>query len=292
MIRWGLGLFVAFFLSGGVHAETVEKKPASITIGFNPGGDPVKTRSQALEFAKELQGELSIPVDIFISKNYDGLVEAMKTKKIDFAFFTAVTFVDAEAKAGAKVLLKKVWADSFYFSALIARKDRGPKNLNQLKGQRIAYVDEASASGSLYPRVMLRKKGIKDTDFAKVIFSGNHAASIALLENGEVDVAAVFADDGKGRAGAWTKFAKNPQIQYRTLWMSEAIPNDPFCVRQEFYNDHPMVTHSLMLAMIDIFDKNRGRYGDLLGSKDLMPATSRQYDTVREIVKTFRSIQP
>jgi phosphonate transport system substrate-binding protein len=276
------------------HAETPaattngETSPAQITIGVIPGGNPENLREQSLELAKSLQATLNVPVNIYISKNYAGLVEAMKAKKIDFAFFSSRTFVEAEEQLKAKVLLKKVWDHPYYYSTIIARPDSKIKKIEDLKGKKIAFVDLNSSSGYIYPEYAIRKKGLTDKDFAEVVFSGNHQASIDYIENKKVDAAAVFSDDEKGTKGAWNKFGKK-KIKYRVIWMSEAIPNDPFCVRQDFYDLYPKTTHSLMFALIDLAEggQNKEKYSEILGSRDLMPATSRQYDPVREMVKSL-----
>lgn len=288
MKRLILGLLTLFAFSTNVQAET-EPTPPSITIGVIPGGNPENLREQGLALAKELQAKLNIPVNIYISKNYAGLVEAMKTKKVDFAFFNSVTYVFAEEQAQAKVLLKKVWHDPYYYSAIITPQNSKIKKLQDLKGKRIAFVDDKSSSGYLYPQVALKKIGLTDKDFKEVMFSGNHQASIQFLEAKKVDAAAVFSDDEKGKQGAWTKFGTDKKAKYRMVWVSAPIPNDPFCVRQDFYDLYPKTTHTLMFALIGILEdtQNKNTYSEILGSRDLMPATSKQYDPVRELVKAL-----
>ncbi|MBV2167470.1 MAG: phosphate/phosphite/phosphonate ABC transporter substrate-binding protein [Bdellovibrio sp.] len=291
MKRLILGLTALLVFSNAQAAETstTEASPSAITIGVIPGGNPENLREQGLALAKELQGKLNIPVNIYVSKNYAGLVEAMKTKKVDFAFFSSLTYVFAEQQAQAKVLLKKVWQEPFYYSAIITPKDSGIKKLKDLKGKRIAFVDDKSSSGYLYPQVALKKLGLNEKDFKEVAFTGNHQASIQFLEAKKVEAAAVFSDDEKGTQGAWVKFASDKKAQYRILWMSAPIPNDPFCVRQDFYDLYPKTTHTLMFALIDILEQSRNKntYSEILGSRDLMPATSKQYDPVREMVKAL-----
>lgn len=266
--------------------------PEAITVGVNPGGNPEVLKVQSLELAKQMQAELNVPVNIFISKDYESLISSMKAKKIDFAFFSALTFVYAEEKVPAKVLLKKVYSDPFYYSALIVKKESKIKKISQMKGLRIVFVDDHSASGYLYPQVMLMKKGIPQNVFSKILFSGNHSHSIEMLENDEADIAAVFSDNALGTLGAWTKFSKKPKVKFRTLWVSDPIPSDPFAVRQDFYDKYPKFTHTLMMSLIDIFQKSKDVkiFSEILGSQDLMPATSRQYDPVREMVKALNPV--
>ncbi|XGC81558.1 phosphate/phosphite/phosphonate ABC transporter substrate-binding protein [Bdellovibrio bacteriovorus] len=290
MNRLILGLITLLVFSSA-FAENIpaEEAPPAITIGVIPGGNPENVREQGLTLAKELQTRLNIPVNIYISKNYSGLIEAMKNKKVDYAFFSSATYVLAEEQAKAKVLLKKSWHEPYYWSVVITPKHSGIKNLKQLKGKRMAFVDDKSSSGYLYPWAEFKKLGIGEKDFKEMVFTGNHQASIQFLEAKKVDAAAVFSDDEKGEQGAWVKFGTDKKAKYRIIWQSPPIPNDPFAVRQDFYDLYPKTTHSLMFALIDLVQETRGKdtYTEILGSRDLMPATSKQYDPVREMVKAL-----
>lgn len=281
-----LSFFLALCFSVAAFAQAASG-PSSITIGILPGGDLEIGKRGSLEIAKALQAELQIPVNIYISKNYSGLIEAMKTKKVDFAFFTAMTYVFAEKEAGAKVLLKKVWADPFYYSMILTKKNSNIKKVEDLKGKKFGFVDEKSTSGYLYPQVLMRKKNISVKEGK---FSGSHSQSVNWLDQGEVDAIAVFSDDITGKGSAYVKYSKtpNPQAQVRILWKSEPIPNDPFCVRQDFYDQYPKLTHNLMFALIDVVDKLKISSKDVketVGAQSFTPATQRQYDPVREMVK-------
>lgn len=288
MKRLILGLLLILWFSSAQAAENTQEHPSEITIGFIPGGNPETLKEQSVEIAKELQNKLGIPVNVYISKDYVSLIEAMKAKKIDFAFFSSLTYVFAEKEAQAKVLLKKVWQEPFYYSAIITNKNSKISKIKALKGKRIAFVDDKSSSGYLYPKVALEKNGVANKDFKEVVFTGNHQASVQLLESGKVDAAAVFSDDDQGKHGAWIKFGSN-KIKYKIIWISDPIPNDPFCVRQDFYDSYPKTTHSLMFFLIDMMEESqdKNRYSEILGSRDLMPATSKQYDPVREMVKAL-----
>src|SRR3954466_8113830 len=109
-------LLIALFFSFNVLAA-----PQQITIGSIPSKDPELMKTQLMEFGKLVQDKLHIPIQIYVSKDYAGLVEAMKNKKVDFAFFSASTFVFAEKEAKAKVLLKKIWNSPFYHAAIVVR---------------------------------------------------------------------------------------------------------------------------------------------------------------------------
>lgn len=290
-----LGL-LATFMFGALPLSRAQspEKPSAITIGFIPGENPETLRENGNEIAKLLESRLQTPVKIFVSKDYVGLVEAMKEKKVDFAFLSAMTFVFAEKSAGAKVLLKKVWDGPFYHSALLVRDDAKISKVRQLKGKKIAFVDQKSASGFLYPRVSFKKQGIDpEKYFGEIVYSGNHQNSVKLLAEGKVDAIAVFSNDPKAKDSAWARYYKGEpktksgsRIGVKPIWMSEPIPNDPFCVRQDFYAQYPKISHDLMFSLIELDDaKDSARFKKLLNVTSLMLATSQQYDPVRELVR-------
>lgn len=286
MKKW----FFLLILLGSLFAQA-QVNPTSITIGFLPGGDAAALKKGAVVIAQAIQNQLQIPVKVYLSKDYAGLIKAMKTKKVDFAFFTSMTYVFAEKNASAKVLLKKVWVEPFYHSMILVPKDKGIKKITDLKAKKIALVDEKSTSGYLYPQYIFKKNGLKNSDFKEVTYSGSHSQSVALLDQGAVDAIAVFSDDVKGLQSAYAKYSKKqkPMNQVQILWVSDSIPNDPFCVRQDFYDQYPKLTYNLMIALIDAVDQHKGtrEIQEAVGANALMPATQRQYDPVREMVKAL-----
>lgn len=263
-----------------------EVAPKSISLGLIPSENPQELKKNGALLAKKLTEKLGVTVNIFIPKNYQGLIEAMQQKKVDYAFFTAMSFVYAERLAGAKVLMKKVWDNPFYYSTVFVRNDSPAKTLKDLKSLQVAFVDQKSTSGFLYPLVALKKQGLAQKDLGASIFTGTHEKSAQALVEGKVQAAAFFADSIDGSKSALHKFFPKQAKDYRALWISDAIPNDPFVVRQDFYDRYPQFTHQMMFAFLDLQEDEKGNLlKTFLGINAVMMATSRQYDPVRELVR-------
>jgi phosphonate transport system substrate-binding protein len=283
-----LTVFYFAFLMSFFAAQFVHAAPKPITIGFIPGENPDVLKEHGQGIAKLIETKIGVPVNIFVSKDYNDMIVAMKEKKVDFAFFTAMTYVFAEREAGAKVLLKKVWEGPYYFATILAKN---ASKLQQLKGKSFAFVDQKSTSGYLYPQVYFKKNNVDpQTFFKETVFSGNHTESIRLLREGKVDAVAVFSNDEKAKDSAWERFPSTEgkkQSKPKVLWVSAAIPNDPFVVRQDFYDKNPKLAHDLMFGMMELVEdpKEGQNFQKLLSVKSLMLATSAQYEPVREMVK-------
>ena len=273
---------IIIFFQFLVNAETL---PSSLTIGLTAGGSPEALKKESAFFAETVQKMMNIPIKIYISKDYDSLADAVKNKKVDYAFLTASTYISAEASASMKVLLKKTWTNPYYFSALVVLKESRISQIKDFKSKKIAFVDPKSTSGYLYPKVFLQQKKIQDSDFKEIVFSGSHAASIKMLEDKKVDIVAVFSDDEHSKIGAWTRFGQLSKNKFKVIWTSQPIPNDPFVVRTEFYEQFPKVSHDLMYNLIEMQSDPaiRKKVTEIMGTGDLMPATSKQYDPVREM---------
>jgi phosphonate transport system substrate-binding protein len=272
--------------TGGAIKIVKEAHPKSITLGLIPSENPMALKKNGALLAKILSEKLGVTVNIFIPKNYQGLIDAMKEKRVDYAFFTAMSFVFAEKQAGAKVLMKKVWDNPFYYSTVYVATNSPVKSLKELKGQSMAFVDEKSTSGFLYPLVALKKAGVDRKDLGAVSFYGTHEkTALALLEK-KVQAAAVFADTSDGAKSAFHRFFEKQVLEVRPIWVSDPIPNDPFVVRQDFYDLYPQLTHKMMFAFLDLQENEKENLlKKYLGVTGVMMATSRQYDPVRDLVK-------
>ena len=53
----------------------------AVTIGLIPGGDPKVIEKEAFILADKLQQRIGKPVQIYISKNYTTMIEALKEKR-------------------------------------------------------------------------------------------------------------------------------------------------------------------------------------------------------------------
>src|SRR5687768_2467243 len=86
-----------------------DEQPATkqkIIIGVNPSERSENVQRNARTLSTMIEKRAGIPVEIFVAQDYSGLVEALRGRKVDFAFFAPVSYVFAERIADARVLLK------------------------------------------------------------------------------------------------------------------------------------------------------------------------------------------
>lgn len=252
-----------------------------LTIGLIPSEDSQAMIESSKQVLDDLQAKIGMPVVPFVATDYNGIIEALRSGKLDVAYLGPFSYVLATSVADVEafsVAVTKKTGQSAYKSVILARKDSGIHTLADLKGHTFAFVDPSSASGHLFPKAGLEQAGFApDTLFKRVIFSGSHDASILAVENKKVDAAAV-AD--RIFASAVAKGVVK-QDDFEIVWSSKPIPESPMVWRKAL---DPELKKKIADALASIKDVPWGDQGVLNG---FQPTTDASYDVVRETAKVL-----
>lgn len=252
-----------------------------LTIGLIPSEDSQAMIESSKQVLDDLQSKIGMPVVPFVATDYNGIIEALRSGKLDVAYLGPFSYVLATSVADVEafsVAVTKKTGQSAYKSVILARKDSGIHSLADLKGHTFAFVDPSSASGHLFPKAGLEQAGFApDSLFKRVIFSGSHDASILAVENKKVDAAAV-AD--RIFASAVAKGVVK-QDDFEIVWSSRPIPESPMVWRKAL---DPQLKKKVADALASIKDVPWGDQGVLNG---FQPTTDASYDVVRETAKVL-----
>jgi phosphonate transport system substrate-binding protein len=249
-----------------------------LNMGLVPSEDPRVIMNDNQALLDELQKSLQMTIKPFVATDYNGIIEALRSKKLDiallgpFSYVLATTVADVEAFA----LLETQRQGPTYRSVIIARKDHGIHNLKDLSGKTFAFVDPGSTSGFLFPKAGLIKAGYDpNTFFSRVIFSGGHDASAIAVQNGKVDGAAV--------ADALLETAYNrgmlKEDEVAVIWTSEAIPGAPIVYRRDLPEKLKAKIRAAFGQIRDV------PWGPKSTIKRWAPVTDSDYDVIRETAK-------
>lgn len=254
----------------------------TLTIGLIPAEDSQAMIESSKQVLDSLQRQLGMPVKPFVATDYNGVIEALRAKKLDAAYLGPFSYVLANSVANVEafaVAVTKKTGQSSYKSLIIARKDSGIATPADLKGRNFAFVDPTSASGHLFPKAGLLQAGYDpDTFFGRVVFSGSHDASILAVANKKVDAASV-AD--RILASAIAK-GQVRQDDLRIVWSSNPIPESPMVWRKDL---DPALKRKLAEALANIKDLPWGDQGVLNG---FQPTDDAAYDVVRDTAKVLK----
>lgn len=250
-----------------------------LTVGLIPSEDSRAMIANSQAMMDMLSKALGMPVKPFVAADYNGVIEALRSKRLDvaylgpFSYVLGTTVADIEAFAVAET---KKAGRTFYHSHVIAHKDSGIKTVNDLKGKTFAFVDPSSTSGHLFPKAGLMKAGLNtDKDFGRVIFSGSHDSNAIAVQNRKVDAAAIA--DRILDAAINKGLAKREDIV--VVWKSDPIPESPTVWRRDLPADLKKRVQAAFLQVKDIPWSDQG----LLNG--FHPTNDSAYNVIRDTAK-------
>jgi len=175
----------------------------------------------------------------------------MCSGSIDVGFFAPLQMTLLLSKSCGTPVLGALRKDdtgqlsTTYKSQILVRADSGITDLAGLKGKKFAFVDPLSASGYVFPTLVVKNKTGQEpkTFFSQTIFAGGHPQAALAVYNKQVDGAATFIDARDSLVAA------NPDIKTATKVIETAgpIPNDGVALRKGFPDDlGKQVTQALM----------------------------------------------
>lgn len=213
--------------------------PKSLTIQFVPSQAATKLQARAKPLEKMLSKRLGIPVHVSMSTDYNTVVEAMKSKKVDVGFLPPDGYVLAHKQGAADLLLQ---AERYgvkqpggkatnqlvksYRAEILVKKGSKIKNWKDLKGKSISVQNPTSTAGYVFPVAELKQKGLDVTKDCKLVTVTGHDQAVLNVLNGDTDAAFVFED-----ARNIVK-KDNPKImsQVVPIYFTKPIPNDTISV--------------------------------------------------------------
>lgn len=253
----------------------------TLTIGLIPAEDSQAMIESSKQVIEQLERESGMKVEPFVATDYNGIIEALRAKKLDVAYLGPFSYVLASSVADVEafaVAVTKKTGKSAYKSLIVVRADSGIDNVDQLKDRTFAFVDPSSTSGHLFPKAGLENDGYKPEElFSRVVFSGSHDASLLAVANKKVDAAAV-AD--RIYASAISK-GQLAQDDLKVVWSSSDIPESPMVWRKDL---DPSVKEKVAKALANIKDVPWGDQGMLNGFQATDDAA---YNVVRDTAKVL-----
>ncbi|UQS86861.1 phosphate/phosphite/phosphonate ABC transporter substrate-binding protein [Nicoliella spurrieriana] len=215
--------------------------PKKLTVQFVPSSNANTMEAKAKPLAGLLSKQLGIPVNVSVSTDYNTIVEAMGSKKVDVGFLPPDAYVLAHKQYNAKVLLQALRYNrtepddktgkklvNYYRAQILVHKGSGIKNLKQLKGKKIAVQDTTSTAGWVYPAVEMLKHGVNiNKDNIKTVQVKGHDQGVLSVYNKNTDAAFVF----QGARTLVTKDAPDVMKEVVPIYTTGKIPNDTITVR-------------------------------------------------------------
>jgi phosphonate transport system substrate-binding protein len=252
----------------------------SLHLALTPSQKPTDLLVAGEAFGAALGKLVGVPIRVTVASDYAAVVEALRNRTADLAFVHPAGYVLANREAKAMIVAKDQWhGNTSYTSRIYVRKELGITTLEGLRGKTIAFIDPSSASGYVYPMVMLIQKGLVQnrdpkTFFKDFVYAGSHDAGLLALLNGHVDALASFDQ-------AREQYLKDPAQREKIIFVAETapIPEGGICARDGL---DPALFAKVRTALLSMKGSTYAPVLKALYDIDgFEPAEDRDYEPVR-----------
>ncbi|MCD9024895.1 phosphate/phosphite/phosphonate ABC transporter substrate-binding protein [Cohnella silvisoli] len=270
--------------------------PTELTVQFVPSQNAETLEAKAKPLEKLLSDKLGIPVKVSVSTDYNTIIEAMQSKKVDVGFLPPNTYIQAKEMGAAEVILQAQrfgvnekdgtptteLVDS-YKSMIIVKADSGIKTLADLKGKKIAWQSVTSSAGYVYPAVELKKAGIDpNTDVTSIEMKGHDKGVLAVL-NGDADAAAVFQD----ARNIVKKDVPDIFDKVVPIHFTAPIPNDTISVRSDMSKEWIAKIQDAFISLGNNEDSHKIIF-EIYSHEGYVKSDDSKFDSAREYAKALQ----
>jgi phosphonate transport system substrate-binding protein len=177
-----------------------------------------------------LASALGVKLRGAIATSYGELLRGFETDRIQYAWMSPALLVLGSEQLRLDPLLSAIREDRTEYRAVLFVDADGPfASVRELDGKRVAWVDPASASGYLVPRLHLAAMGIDPARvFGEELFVHSHAEVARAVLDGRAHVGATYAHrPASGQPIKRAGFVDVvPGREVRVLEWTHAIPSD------------------------------------------------------------------
>lgn len=297
LVLLGVTVLLAFSVGGAAA------KKECLIMGLIPAEDPKAMIEQYTPMKKWLEKDLGRCIKLFTATDYTGVIEAMRAKKADIAWFGPFSYVLANDRAGAEAFAvgKNAKGVTTYRSYLVATpevakklgitkplegeagmKAIAAKLAKHKKAFTFAFTDPNSTSGFAIPRYFMHKAGIDPKKvFKKVGYVGTHDAAELVVKNKIIDI---VADNDV----SYPKMEEKGQISPQTnviIWKSPLLPGSPLAYRKDLPKE---VKEGLKKAIVKVPKDVVTGYGKITGYEIVDDGDYVLIKQVKKVIDTLR----
>jgi len=276
---WGTGIASA--------ADWKSKYP-ELTFAVVPAENASGVGDRYAMFMDYLSKQLGVPVKLRVANDYAAVIEGQRAGNIQIAYYGPASYSKAYltgVKTEPFVTTRNNDGAIGYYSVIYVKADSRYRDIKDLKGKTIGFVDPNSTSGYNAPRFYLHKAGIDvDSFFGKSIITGSHENGVIALDKGTVDCAANWwnADNDSNLTRMVTKGMAKKE-DFRIIFKSDLLPGSPYAYLSDLPAD---LKKAIVVAFTEAPAKDKAAFDRLSDGKDkeFVPVAHKDYaDTVEMI---------
>ncbi len=270
-------------------AEDWKAKYPELTFAVVPAENASGVSDRYAPYVAYLSKELGVPVKLRIANDYAAVIEGQRAGNIQIAYYGPASYSTAYmtgVKTEPFVTTRNNDGSIGYYSVIYVKADSPYKDIHDLKGKTIGFVDPNSTSGYNAPRFYLHKVGIDaDAFFSKSIITGSHENGVIALGKGTVDCAADWwnADNNSNLTRMVAKGMAKKE-DYRIIFKSGLLAGSPYAYLSGLPDD---LKKAIKQAFLDAPTKDKAAFDRLSDGKDkeFVSVTHKDYEDTVEMIQ-------
>ena len=296
---WAATAFSCGLLASIAGASAAEcKNPKQLVFSIIPTEETTQELGIYKPLLDRLKKNTGKKIEFFMPTSYASVIEGMINGWVHIGVHGPNSYVVAKQK-DPKLEVFATYAKKpghlqeegpGYRAVLIVRAGSKFKDIASLKGSVLGLADPASTSGNLMPRVVFGETIKVGTDlekyFSKVVYTGGHDLSTLAVKEGRVDAAFVAThrvDNVIDR-----KLAK--MSDFRVLWKSQFIPQDPFVYRGDLC---PQIKEAIVKTFLSLHEDPATKpFLAKIKSNRFVAMKDSDYDIIRKLDAAKRARKP
>jgi phosphonate transport system substrate-binding protein len=222
-------------VAAGLAAPVAAEMPKELTFGIISTDSSVALRERWQPVIDDMAKRVGVKVTPFFATDYAGVIEAMRFRKVDVAWFGNKAAIEAVDRANGEVFVQTVAPDGAgYYSLLITHRDSSFKTFDDVlkRGKEINFGigDPNSTSGFAVPSYyVFALNHIDPKTHFKSVRSANHETNLMAVLNKQIDV----ATNNTEQMYVFKNRMPERYDEIRILWQSPLIPSDPIVWRKD-----------------------------------------------------------
>lgn len=267
---WGIAF--GAFASGKADPDTLK-----VALLPDESAATIIKNNQGLK--SYLERELGKKIELVVTTDYSSMIEAMRHKRLDLAYFGPLSYVLAKSKSEIEPFAAQIHKGSATYQAVvIANTASGVGKIKDIAGKHMAFGDTASTSSHLIPKAMLQEQGLTAKKNYEEHFLGSH------------DSVALAVQNGHAQAGGLSKIIFESLVEkgvidptkVKVIAVSKPYPQYPWTMRSDLA---PALKEKIRKTFVGMKDK------DVLKpfkADGFAPITDRDYDVIRELASVLK----
>ena len=226
----------AVAVAAGVTVNVARAETTELNFGIIATEASTNLKTVWDPFLQAMAKGTGFKVNAFYASDYAGVIEAMRFKKVQVAWFGNKSAMEAANRSNGEIFAKSVDSDGNpgYWSHLLVYKDSPIKNLDDVlkcdKSINFGIGDPNSTSGFLVPTsYIFAARNIDPKACFKTVRNASHEANGMAVANKQLDVATNNSENLRRLEVTAPEARKN----LRVIWTSPLIPSDPLVWRKD-----------------------------------------------------------